>query len=407
MKYSKAIVKYNLKSYKDQNIKTQIFLIFSFDGNRLRYYTGKRIEPKNWNKERQRAKSSYSSAITLNQFLNTTANFLEDTYNEYKIIGKRITIDILKKSLDKRFNSKGKNDLLERFDEYLESSANDKALSTIRKNRTTLSKLKEYSQKKHCKITFDSIDLNFDENFKDFLINDLKLTNNTVLKHYKTLKAFLNWATEREYNTNLEFRKFKAKPAECEIYFLSWDELMTLYNFEIENKKLRNVRDIFCFGCFTGLRFSDIMNLNQDNVINDRIHVQTLKTKGNTIIPLNKYSRQIYLKYKSDETFKLFKKISNQKMNDYLKELGELAKINDPVQVIRYRGAERIEKIVPKYEVLTSHIARKTFITNAMIRGMATEVIMDITTHTSYKSFQRYFKIVDKHKKDQMEKVFG
>ena len=108
-----------------------------------------------------------------------------------------------------------------------------------------------------------------------------------------------------------------------------------------------------------------------------------------------------------DETYMLFPAISNQKMNTYLKELGKLTELNEPVQIIRFRGSERIEKIVPKYEVLTSHVARKTFITNAMIRGMSTEVIMDITTHHSYKSFQRYFKIVDDHKKSQMDKVFG
>jgi len=87
--------------------------------------------------------------------------------------------------------------------------------------------------------------------------------------------------------------------------------------------------------------------------------------------------------------------------------LGEKAKINEPVNIVHYCGTKRTDKTVPKYKVLTSHIARKTFITNAMIRGMSTEVIMDITTHSSYKTFKRYFKIVDEHKKEQMNKVFG
>jgi hypothetical protein len=94
-------------------------------------------------------------------------------------------------------------------------------------------------------------------------------------------------------------------------------------------------------------------------------------------------------------------------MNTYLKELGKLAEINTPVQIIRYSGAERIERLVPKYEVLTSHVARKTFITNAMIKGMTTEVIMDITTHSSYKAFKRYFKIVDEQKRSQMNQAFN
>lgn len=84
MKYNKELIKFNLKNSKDPNIKTQIYLIFNFDGNRLRYYTGKRIEPKYWNSEKQKTKPSYSSAISLNQYLNTTANFLEDKYNDLK-----------------------------------------------------------------------------------------------------------------------------------------------------------------------------------------------------------------------------------------------------------------------------------------------------------------------------------
>lgn len=405
-KYNKDLIKFNLKSYKDPNAKSQIFLIFNFDGNRLRYYTGKRIEPKFWNIDKQRAKSTYSSAISLNQFLKTTANFLEDKYNELKILDKRITIEVLKDELNNRFNSGDEEDLFEKFEEFLELSVNERALATIRKIKTTLSRMREFSEVKKYRVSFDSIDLNFDERFKDFLINDKKQTNNTVAKHYKNLKVFLNWATEKGYNTNAEFRKFKAKQIDGEIYFLTWDELMKLFYFDIESPKLDRVRDIFCFGCFTGLRFSDILNLKQDNISNDSIQIQTLKTKGKTIIPLNNYSRTIYEKHKSTKKYNLFDSISNQKMNEYLKELGELAEINDPVQIIHYRGVERIEKIVPKYEVLTSHVARKTFITNAMMRGMSTEVIMDITTHNSYKSFQRYFKIVDEHKRIQMNKAF-
>lgn len=405
-KYNKDLIKFNLKSYADENAKAQIFLIFNFDGNRLRYYTGKRIEPKYWDKSKQRAKTNYSSAVSLNQFLKTTANFLEDKYNELKILGKKITIDVLKDELNNRFNTTNGEDVFERFEEFLSSSVNVRAHTTIKRIKTTLSRLREFSEAKKCRITFDTIDLGFDERFKDFLINDKKQTNNTVAKHYKSLKVFLNWATERGYNTNHEFQKFKAKQVDGEIYFLTWDELMKLFYLEITNPKLDRVRDIFCFGCFTGLRFSDILNLKQDNVNNDTIQIQTLKTKGKTIIPLNKYSRMVYEKHKSNETYTLFNSISNQKMNEYLKELGELAEINDPVQIIHYRGTERIEKIVPKYEVLTSHVARKTFITNAMMRGMSTEVIMDITTHNSYKSFQRYFKIVDEHKRTQMNKAF-
>ncbi len=406
MKYNKDLIKFNLKNSKNRDEKTQIYLIFNFDGKRLRYYTGKRIEPKHWNITKQRANSSYSSSISLNQFLNTISNFLEDRYNELKILDERITVDILKNELNKRLSQDTGENLFDRFEEYIETSKTHRAENTLKKYRTTLKQLKEYSSMKNLKVDYDAIDLPFLEKLSKYLIEEHGLTNNSVAKYFKTLKSFLNWSVDRNYSTNTEFQKFKFKQEDGEIYFLTWDELVKLFELEIKNPKLDRVRDIFCFGCFTGLRFSDILNLKQENISNDTIQIQTLKTKGKTIIPLNKYSREIYEKYKSEEKYMLFGKISNQKMNEYLKELGKLAEINEPVQIIRYRGAERIEKIVPKYEVLTSHVARKTFITNAMMRGMSTEVIMDITTHNSYKSFQRYFKIVDEHKRNQMNKAF-
>lgn len=407
MKYNKDLVKFNLKNSLNPNEKTQIFLVFNFEGNRLRYYTGKRIEPKHWDKIKQHAKSSYSSAISLNQFLKTTANFLENEFNESQILGKKISIESLKDSLSNRFNQDDGFDVVLKFDEFIEGSKNTRAVSTIRKYKTTINQLKRFSIEKKLALTFDCFDSTFDERFKDFLITDLYLTNNTVAKHYKTLKVFLNWATEKGYNTSNEFQKLKAKVIDGEIYFLTWDELMKLFYIELESDKLKRVRDLFCFGCFTGLRFSDIINLKQENIHNDTIVVNTLKTGTKAIIPLNKYSRILYERYQSNDKYSLFHTISNQKMNSYLKELGKLAEINSPVQIIRYRGVVRSEKIVPKYEVMTSHVARKTFITNAMIKGMSTEVIMDITTHSSYKTFKRYFKVVDEQKRSQMNKAFN
>ena len=407
MAYSKNNVKFNLKNTSDKKEKSQIMLVHPIDGVRFRYYTGKRIEPNNWLFDKQRAKPSYSNAITLNEYLNTLSNFLVDTINDHRILGKKLFPEDLKNLLNERFNKESTHDLFARFDEYIEVSTNKRAYNTIRKYKTTLKQLREYGEAKNIKIDYSIINLSFLDKLRDYLISEHKLTNNSVAKYFKTLKSFLNWSLERNYTTNLEFQKFKVKQFDGEIYFLTWEELMRLFDLEIKNPKLERVRDLFCFGCFTGLRFSDIQNLKQENINRDTIQIQTIKTNGKTTIPLNKYSRKIYEKYQSEETFMLFNAISNQKMNQYLKELGKLAEINEPVEVIRILGAKRIEKIVPKYEVLTSHVARKTFITNAMIRGMSTEVIMDITTHNSYKSFQRYFKIVDDHKKDQMEKVFG
>ncbi len=408
MKYNKNLIKFHLKDKKKLNVKTQIYLVFVFNKKRLRYFSGKRIEPKYWDFINQRVKSSYPNYQSFNRVLKTLSNYLEENYNNLVVSGKKITIEELKEILNKRLDKAQNTDsLFKYFDEFIELSKNERKYSTIKTYNSAKSALENFQKYKHYYLNFESIDHKFDERFKDYLINDVRLTNNTISNYYKRLKTFLNWAVIKGYNTNLDFKSFRAKPNDGEIYFLTWDELMNLYELELADKKLMKVRDIFCFGCFTGLRFSDIINLKQDNINNDTIQISTIKTDSQAIIPLNKYSREIYEKYHSDETVSLFPGISNQKMNDYLKELGEKAKINTPVRIVKYRGAERIEETVPKFKIISSHIARKTFITNALAKGMSSEVIMDITTHKSYRAFQRYFKIVDEHKKEQMNKVFG
>ena len=408
MKYNKNLIKFNLKNKKELNVKTQIFIVFVFRKKRLRYFTGKRIEPRYWDFVNQRAKSSYPNYRSFNRVLKTLSNNLEENYNNLVVAGKKITVEGLKEILDERLDKAQNTDsLFKFFDEFVELSKNERKHSTIKTYNAAKSALENFQKDKHYYLNFESIDHKFDERFKDYLINDVKLANNTIANYYKRLKTFLNWSVVKGYNTNLDFRNFKAKPNDGEIYFLTWEELMDLHNLKIDDKKLIKVRDIFCFGCFTGLRFSDIINLKQDNINNDIIEIITIKTDSKAIIPLNKYSREIYERYRSSETVSLFPGISNQKMNDYLKILGKEANIKAPVRIIKYIGTERIEKIVPKYKVISSHIARKTFITNALAKGMSSEVIMDITTHKSYRAFQRYFKVVDEFKKEQMNKVFG
>jgi integrase len=172
--------------------------------------------------------------------------------------------------------------------------------------------------------------------------------------------------------------------------------------------KYKIVRDMFCFGCFTGLRFSDIMNLKCENIRNGSIYVKTIKNKKSAIIPLTKYSESIVNSYMGNEPDGyLFPRISNQKTNEYLKQIGIIAELNESVTIVSFSGTKRTEKSKLKHEVLTTHVARRTFITNALDRGMPSEVIMDITGHGSHKVFERYYKIIDDQRKREMEKAFN
>jgi integrase len=403
----KGDVRFNLKVEKDKTENLQIFLIFSFEGKRLRYYTGKRVNQNQWDSKNQRVKTNVDVGSSINGFLKSLSNLVSTEYNNAKALGIKPSVEYLRNKL-KGFNFKGGDGFLDAFQEFIDRCKNEKAYRTIQKYTNTKNHLDNFSKWAGYKLDFESINLKFEEKFRDYLITEKKLNNNTIAKIFKVIKVFLNYAIDTGKTKNIDFLKFKAREYEGEIIFLTWEELLLLYNKEITDLKLKKVRDMFCFNCFTGLRYSDMINLKRENIKNGSIHINTIKNKKASIIPLNKYSDRIVNAYMDNESDGfLFPRISNQKMNDYLKDLGKLLELNDKITIVGYRGSDRIEVSKFKHELLTTHIARKTFITNALDRGMPSEVIMDITGHGSHKVFKRYYKIIDDQRKREMEKAFN
>ena len=127
----------------------------------------------------------------------------------------------------------------------------------------------------------------------------------------------------------------------------------------------------FAFQCFTGVRYSDIENISREDIKASTWNVRTQKTHQIIEIPLNSYALSILAKY-SDYPQPL-PVISNQKMNDYLKELCKIAGIDEPVKTVRYKGSEPIENTYKKYEVIGTHTARRTFVCLSLQKGMKPE----------------------------------
>ena len=166
------------------------------------------------------------------------------------------------------------------------------------------------------------------------------------------------------------------------------------------------MRDVFLFQCFSGLRYSDVFNLRRSDVKENHIEVTTVKTADSLIIELNDHSKTILNKYKDVhfEHDKVLPVITNQKMNDYLKELAELAGIDEPIRETYYKGNERIDEITPKYALLGTHAGRRTFICNALSLGIPAQVVMKWTGHSDYKAMKPYIDIADDIKANAMSK---
>jgi integrase len=236
------------------------------------------------------------------------------------------------------------------------------------------------------------------------------IKDTTVEKNLSALRWFLSWADRRGLLPFKDYQDFKPKLQKMDdpIIFLEWEELLGLLNFEIpeEQAVLRSVRDVFCFCCFTSLRYSDVYGLRWADVHDGYIRVTTVKTSDDLVIELNDYSEEILGRY-VDEAFpddKVFPVLSNQRMNKRLKELCRLAGITRLIRVSEFQNGGRVDLLLPKWQLMSTHAGRRTFISNALMMGIPPNVVMRWTGHADYNSMKPYIAIADRVKVEEMSK---
>lgn len=382
---------------KEPNSKdaTLVYLLFSFNGSRLKYSTGQKIEPKFWNQEKQRAKDvrTFTQSASFNFLLNTLEADVNNCYRKLLLEGHTPMPELLRSSLNqvlKKEDSQSK-DLAQFAELVLEAS--DRKPGTKRAIRQTIRILKEFKQATNKSLHFDAIDLDFYDQYLDY-VKGQGYSQNTIGTHIKNIKVFMREAFERGLTKNVHFRskRFRKLEEESISIYLSDNELQKLVDLDLsDNLRLDRVRDLFLVGCYTGLRFSDLTQLKIENINRNKkvIKVRTLKTDETVVIPINSMVSKIIDKYEGH----LPTTISNEKMNAYLKELGEKAKFNDRVEVISTKGGQRTREVFKKYELITVHTARRSFASNAYLLQVPTISIMKITGHRTEKSFLKYIKI--------------
>jgi len=320
-------------------------------------------------------------------------------------MGKQPTPSYLRNILnaDKAISKKS---LIQHYEDFIEGYRLKGAKGTVTKLKTNLKHLQNFGKKQHISIDFDTISAMFLNKYVEYFQVQLQHTNGTIARNIKVFKWFLNWASKYDYNKNYTYKTFNVKYQEPEIIVLSDDELLHLFTMTINNDCLRQIRDIFCFSCFTALRYSDVKNLKKTDINNGFISITSIKTKSQIVVPLIRESKEILSRYVDLPGKNALPVISNQKMNEYLKELGKLAGLNRPITKVKFRGSQRIDSVTPLYEVLTTHIGRKTFISYMFRKGVDSELIRAISNHKSISSFARYNKIDDEHKASAMTVAF-
>lgn len=391
-----AVAKFFLKEPKSKD-ETLVYLFFSYNNKRLKYSTGEKINPTYWNPEKHKARETKQFS-EYPEFNDRLKKIKSDVFSIYrKVLNDEIepTNDLLRRELDKRSRLKGiekKHHLFSFIDSYTEESEAIKSPGTIRVYKRAKVHLENYCKKHNRNLSFEDIDLEFYNSFIAYLTGE-NYSQNTIGKQIKVLKTFLNEATDRGINTTLEFkkRKFKRPTEDTDKIYLNTEELERIYNLKIEkDKQLDEIRDLFIIGCYTGLRFSDFTQLKPENIVDgNKIRIRTHKTNELVIIPLHKYVREILKKY----TNKIPQALSNPKMNLNLKHIGRLAKIKENIESSITKGGKLVKNTDFKYNLITTHTARRSFATNLYLADIPAITIMKITGHQTEKSFLRYIRI--------------
>lgn len=399
----------NKRKDLDPNKPAAIFAMIHYNANQLKFFLGETIIRKYWNASTQSARNSagFPEYPEFNERLNQIKSLINKTFLEYKnknngeIPGTAEFSELLKMAFS---GKSSKVTLLEYFQSFINRTINGERinpvskkairLSGVRGYQTTLMHLKKFASIWKRRLDFETIDLEFYKDFNKYLSGSPNfLAINTIGSHTQRLKAVMSEATEQGHNSNMAFRSryFIKQSEEVETIYLDEAELKELKDLDLsENPVFDAVRDMFLIACNTGLRHSDWPKLNPAEMKEGVIKIKQQKTDSVVDIPIRKAVLDIFEKHGGN----LPSLISEQKTNAYLKEIAKKT-ASLKTQIETRSKKDGLESIVmrPKWEMVTTHTARRSFATNAYKSGLPTLHIMAITGHKTEKSFLKYIRI--------------
>jgi integrase len=388
---------------KNPNKESLLMLHFSYGKIRFKYSTGYYCNYNDWDyqKQRVRNKAHLINSAYVNDLLNT---FETELYKEISAIESKqgiINKEILRKKLDDLTNKSKDEEIKDlNFYEYIEMFLIRKdgkiAKVTLRSYKQTHRLLKEYN----CNLQFDSINLNFYYEFLKFLENDNKSLN-TIGKHIKNLKSFLNSATQDGINKNLIYTNsaFKAPKEQTTSIYLTEQEIEKIANYDFSAyPNWAMARDIFLIGCYTGQRVSDYNGLTKSNFYTsegiDFFKIKQKKTGKEVFCPITKEVKAIMVKYNNVPP----PKMNEQDINQYIKNVGNRVGIKEMItKNFTKAGIQNADEIM-KYKLIGTHTARRSFCTNKYKMGMPIYEIMHFSGHSTEKEFYKYIRIEKEEK---------
>ncbi|WP_237274839.1 tyrosine-type recombinase/integrase [Tenacibaculum ovolyticum] len=406
--------------YPKTDKESLIYFTASFknEGKTFVYSTGEKIHPKDWDFKNKRPsnlagrkKDAETRRIIDNQ-LSRYKEYFNELGNLFKSINEELTIEKTKDKFNIHFknNTKNSNDFFNVYELFLKQKKEDNTdqantKSTIDRYGYNKDLLKSFSDHTKYKLRFKTINKEFYNKFIKYCVEVKRHSANTLSRNIGLLKTFLYWSIQNKFTYFDEFKDFKnIKRFATDEVALTKEQIDEVFNFDLtNNNRLRKVRDLFIFGASTSLRFENFINVNKRDIYDGFINVIDVKDKSKTLsIPINHYSKTILEKY--DYVLPV---ISNQNFNKYIKELFKLIGYNEIIKKTMKYGNEIVETESFLYERISSHTARRSFITIMKNNSVPDKIIMSYTGHKSLEVFNNYYRPNQEHRINFMNQVFN
>ena len=182
---------------------------------------------------------------------------------------------------------------------------------------------------------------------------------------------------------------------------------MKLESFKFEDEELSKARDFFCFCCFTSLRYSDAFSLKKTAIHEDYFDIVSQKTDKTLKIDLNDHSRKIVKRYKDSPGDFILPRFTVARLNVLVKKIGKIIGLDTLVIIKQYYGSKKVERSLKKWELLSTHSGRRTFVCNALALGIAPHIVMKWTGHANMESMKPYIDVADPVRINAMKNFNG
>lgn len=369
--------------------ETMVYVSATLKGQRLKRSTGVKVKPSQWTgtKVRQLAPES----TTKNLKIENTIKILKEIERDYLLRNTPLSKEVLQREFEKKIKpdttAPKKKGVFIVFDEFIENRKQEKSENTIKTYKTCKNHLEKFSNEMKYHLSFEKINLNFYDELLAYFF-EKNFYNSTIGKYVTILKTFMNWAGERRFHNNMEFKKFLVFKDDSEKIKLKPEIVEKLRTTDFEDEYSNIVRDIFILSSYTGLRFVDIQNMRPEDVTENFLRLHIKKAKEMLDIPLLDVPKEIIRTHV--ERYGTLKVPTNQYCNREIKNLFKAIGFEDKIRFVKYSGSTEITVEKNSHDYLTMHYGRVFFITNSLINGMNEEFIREITGHKDYKSFKKY-----------------